>query len=183
MQRLSTTESGFAAAFAALLGQARETAESVDAAVAAIIADVRARGDLALIDYTARFDRLTLTPERLRVGADEIDAALAKIPAELKAALDLAATRIEKFHRAQMPADIRMDDAEGLTLGMRWNALDGVGLSVPGGNAAYPPSVLMNALPARVAGGARIAMGVPTPDGMLKPLVLAAARRAGVSKI
>jgi histidinol dehydrogenase len=99
------------------------------------------------------------------------------------AALDLAATRIEKFHRAQLPADMRMDDAEGLTLGMRWNALDAVGLYVPGGKAAYPSSVLMNALPARVAGVARIAMCVPTPDGALNPLVLAAARRAGVSEI
>jgi histidinol dehydrogenase len=183
MTHLDTTDAGFAAAFAVLLAQARETAESVDAAVAAIIADVRARGDAALRDYTARFDRLTLTADRLRVSADEIDAAVADIPPALLAALDLAATRIERFHRAQMPADLRMDDAEGLTLGMRWNALDAVGLYVPGGKAAYPSSVLMNALPARVAGVARIAMCVPTPDGALNPLVLAAARRAGVSEI
>jgi histidinol dehydrogenase len=183
MHRLNTTDPGFAAAFAALLGQARETAESVDAAVAAIIADVRARGDAALLDYTARFDRLALTADRLGVSAAEIDAAVASVPADLLAALDLAAARIEAFHRAQMPADLRMDDAEGLTLGMRWNALDAVGLYVPGGKAAYPSSVLMNALPARVAGVARIAMCVPTPDGVLNPLVLAAARRAGVSEI
>jgi histidinol dehydrogenase len=183
MIRLSTADAGFETKFAALLAQARETAESVDAAVAAIIADVRARGDSSLCDYTARFDRLTLTPEKLRIGADEIDAALAKIPAGLLAALDFAAVRIEKFHRAQLPTDLRIDDAEGITLGMRWNALDAVGLYVPGGKAAYPSSVLMNAIPARVAGVARVAMCVPTPDGVLNPLVLAAARRAGVSEI
>jgi histidinol dehydrogenase len=183
MNRLTTTDPAFETAFAALLAQARETAESVDEAVAAIIADVKARGDAALCDYTAKFDRLTLAPNQLRITAAEIDAAVAGVPAELMAALDLAATRIEKFHRAQLPADMRMDDAEGLTLGMRWNALDAVGLYVPGGKAAYPSSVLMNALPARVAGVARIAMCVPTPDGVLNPLVLAAARRAGVSEI
>jgi len=183
MNRLDTTDPKFEFAFAALLAQARETAESVDEAVAAIIADVKARGDAALCDYTAKFDRLTLAPDQLRVTAAEIDAAVASVPAELMAALDLAAARIEKFHRAQLPTDMRMDDAQGLTLGMRWNALDAVGLYVPGGKAAYPSSVLMNALPATVAGVARIAMCVPTPDGVLNPLVLAAARRAGVSEI
>jgi histidinol dehydrogenase len=166
-----------------LLAQSRETTERVDQAVAAIIADIRARGDAALLDYTARFDRLTLTADRLRVTAEEIDAAVATIPAELAAALDLAATRIEAFHRAQLPADLRFTDAAGLTLGMRWGALDAVGLYVPGGKAAYPSSVLMNAVPARVAGVERIAMCVPTPDGALNPLVLAAARRAGVAEI
>jgi histidinol dehydrogenase len=183
VNHLSTTDPDFNDAFVALLAQARETSDSVDAAVARIIADVRARGDAALCDYTARFDRLTLGPAQLRISAAEIDAAVERIPADLLAALDLAATRIEKFHRAQMPADLRMEDAEGLTLGMRWNALDAVGLYVPGGKAAYPSSVLMNALPARVAGVARVAMCVPTPDGALNPLVLAAARRAGVAEI
>jgi histidinol dehydrogenase len=183
VNHLSTTDPDFNDAFVALLAQARETCDSVDAAVARIIADVRARGDAALCDYTARFDRLTLGPAQLRISAAEIDAAVERIPADLLAALDLAATRIEKFHRAQMPADLRMEDAEGLTLGMRWNALDAVGLYVPGGKAAYPSSVLMNALPARVAGVARVAMCVPTPDGALNPLVLAAARRAGVAEI
>ncbi len=183
MVRLSTAAPDFAAAFAGLLGQSRETTARVDQPVAAIIADIRARGDAALIDYTARFDRLTLTPDRLRIGADEIDAAVASIPAELNAALDLAATRIEAFHRAQLPADLRLTDEAGLTLGMRWTPLDAVGLYVPGGKAAYPSSVLMNAMPARVAGVARIAMCVPTPDGVLNPLVLAAARRAGVAEI
>jgi histidinol dehydrogenase len=181
--RLSTTDAAFEAAFVALLDQARETTLRVDQAVAEIIAEVRARGDDAVIDYTSRFDRLTLTPAQLRIGTDEIDAAAASIPAPLMAALDLAAERIEAFHRAQLPTDLRMTDAAGLTLGMRWGALDAVGLYVPGGKAAYPSSVLMNALPARVAGVSRIAMCVPTPDGVLNPLVLAAARRAGVSEI
>ena len=183
MKRLSTADAGFAAAFAALLGEARETTERVDTAVAAIIANVRARGDAALIDCTARFDRLTLTADRLRITAGEIDAAVAAIPTALTDALDLAATRIESFHRMQLPTDLRTTDEAGLTLGMRWNALDAVGLYVPGGKAAYPSSVLMNAIPARVAGVARIAMCVPTPDGVLNPLVLAAAHRAGVSEI
>ena len=183
MKFYSTADAGFEAAFTALLNEARETAESVDQAVGAIIADVRARGDAAVLDYTKRFDRLELTAQTLRVSTAEIDAAVAEIPADLMAALDLAAERIEVFHRAQLPADLRMTDAAGLTLGMRWGALDAVGLYVPGGKAAYPSSVLMNALPARVAGVGRIAMCVPTPDGVLNPLVLAAARRAGVTEI
>ncbi len=183
MIRLSTADAGFEAAFVALLAQARETTESVDRAVAEIVADVRARGDAAVLEYTARFDRLTLTAATLRIGAEEIDAAAASIPAELAAALDLAAARIEAFHRAQLPQDLRMTDAAGVTMGMRWGALDAAGLYVPGGKAAYPSSVLMNAIPARVAGVGRIAMCVPTPDGVLNPLVLAAARRAGVTEI
>ena len=183
MLRLSTTAPDFLPAFAALLGQSRETTEDVGPAVAAIIAAVRSRGDAALLDYTARFDRLTLAADRLRIPPAEIDAAVASIPAELAAALDLAATRIEAFHRAQLPTDLRLTDAAGLTLGMRWTPLDAVGLYVPGGKAAYPSSVLMNAIPARVAGVGRIAMCVPTPDGALNPLVLAAARRAGVAEI
>ncbi|MBN8893026.1 MAG: histidinol dehydrogenase [Rhodospirillales bacterium 70-18] len=183
MKRLSTAEAGFEAAFGALLAQARETTARVDGAVAEIIAAVRARGDAALCEYTARFDRFALVAEDIAIGAAEIDAAVASVPAELMAALDLAAGRIEAFHAAQMPADLRMEDAAGLTLGMRWGALDAVGLYVPGGKAAYPSSVLMNALPARVAGVGRIAMCVPTPDGVLNPLVLAAARRAGVSEV
>jgi len=183
MKRLSTAEAGFPAQFEALLAQGRETTESVGDVVAAIIADVRARGDAALVDYTRRFDRLDLTAATLAIPAAEIDAAVASIPPELAAALDLAATRIERFHRAQLPADLSMDDETGLKLGMRWTPLDAVGLYVPGGKAAYPSSVLMNALPARAAGVARIAMCVPTPDGVMNPLVLAAARRAGVSEI
>jgi histidinol dehydrogenase len=183
MRRLSTADPGFEAAFTALLGEARETTENVDQAVSAIIADVRARGDAALLDYTARFDRVTLTADRLRITKAEIDAAVAGIAPGLMAALDIAATRIESFHRRQMPHDIRAVDEVGLTLGMRWGPLDAVGLYVPGGTAAYPSSVLMNAIPARVAQVPRAAMCVPSPDGTLNPLVLAAARRAGVSEI
>lgn len=183
MIRLTTSDPGFPAAFDALLHQARETTEQVDRPVAAIIADVRARGDEALLDYTARFDRLDLTADRLRFTPAEIAEALTHVSAAETAALDLAATRIEAFHRAQLPTDLRLTDAAGLTLGMRWIALDAVGLYVPGGKAAYPSSVLMNAMPARVAGVARIAMCVPTPDGTLNPLVLAAAHRAGVTEI
>jgi histidinol dehydrogenase len=183
MRRLASDDADFAAAFAALLATARETTERVDAAVAAIIAAVRRDGDAALCALTERFDHFSLTPAGLRIGRDEIDAAVAAVPAPLAAALDLAANRIEAFHRAQVPADLRIDDPAGLTLGMRWRPLDAVGLYVPGGKAAYPSSVLMNALPARVAGVGRIAMCVPTPGGVLNPLVLAAARRAGVDEI
>ncbi|HXT80891.1 MAG TPA: histidinol dehydrogenase [Acetobacteraceae bacterium] len=183
MLRLSTTAPGFETEFTALLSQARETTEAVDKAVAAIIADVRARGDAALIDYTARFDGVTLSADHLRIGGEDIDAAVAGIDPGLTAALDLAATRIEAFHQAQKPVDLRLTDAAGLTLGMRWTPLDSVGLYVPGGKAAYPSSVLMNAIPARTAGVGRIAMCVPAPGGTLNPLVLAAARRAGVSEI
>lgn len=183
MRRLSTAATSFGADFAALLDTARETTARVDAAVAEIIADVRGRGDAALCDYTARFDRLTLTPDRLRIGEDEIDDAAASVPPDLLGALDTAARRIEAFHRLQIPGDLRTTDEAGLTLGMRWTALDAVGLYVPGGKAAYPSSVLMNALPAAVAGVRRIAMCVPSPDGVLNPLVLAAAKRAGVREI
>jgi histidinol dehydrogenase len=181
--RFATGDRGFEEAFTTLLGQVRETTQKVDQAVAAIIADVRTEGDAALLRYTERFDRLALTADRVRIGADEIEAAAAGIEPSLMAALDLAASRIEAFHRMQVPNDLRTTDAAGLTLGMRWTPLDAVGLYVPGGKAAYPSSVLMNAIPARVAGVGRIAMCVPNPDGVLNPLVLAAARRAGVSEI
>jgi histidinol dehydrogenase len=183
MIRLDSSAPGFEAAFAALLEHARETTERVDRAVATIIADVRAEGDTAVLRYTERFDRLSLTADRIGVAAAEIDAAVASLSSELLAALDLAATRIEAFHRLQVPSDLETRDAAGLTLGMRWTPLDAVGLYVPGGKAAYPSSVLMNAIPARVAGVARVAMCVPTPHGALNPLVLAAARRAGVAEI
>lgn len=183
MIRLTTTQADFEPRFRELLAQARETTETVDTAVAAIIAAVRARGDAALLDYTARYDRMTLTADRLAIPAAEVDAAIALVPADLIAAVDLAAHRIEAFHRAQLPQDLRMTDADGLTLGMRWLPLDAVGIYVPGGKAAYPSTVLMNAIPARAAGVGRIAMCVPTPDGVLNPLVLAAARRAGVTEI
>ncbi len=183
MIRLDTADPAFEPAFRALLDDARDTTESVAAPVAGILADVRARGDDALIDATRRFDRFDLTPATLRVLPAEIDDAAASIPPDLAAALDLAAARIEAFHRAQLPQDIEVPDPAGLTLGLRWTPLDAVGLYVPGGKAAYPSSVLMNALPARVAGVPRIAMCVPAPGGALNPLVLAAARRAGVTEI
>ncbi len=183
MKRLDTVAADFEAGFAALLATARATTERVDAAVAEIIAAVREGGDAALIELTARFDQASIEPGRIRIGADEIEAATAAIPPALAAALDLAAARIEAFHRAQMPADLRLDDPAGLTLGMRWTPLDAVGLYVPGGKAAYPSSVLMNAIPARIAGVRRLAMCVPCPGGALNPLVLAAARRAGVDEV
>jgi histidinol dehydrogenase len=184
MKRLATSDPGFESGFRALLDLARDTTARVDAAVAEIIAAVRAGGDAALLDLTARFDGAAPADAAgLRVTEAEIAAATAGITPDLLAALDLAATRIERFHAAQMPRDLVLPDPAGLTLGLRWTALDAVGLYVPGGKAAYPSSVLMNALPARVAGVARIAMCVPAPGGQLNPLVLAAARRAGVSEI
>ena len=183
MKWLDTREAGFETAFRALLDDARETTAKVDAAVAALIAEVRAGGDAALIACTARFDRWTpADAAALRVTAAEIDAAVAAIPAAQRDALALAARRIEAFHRAQMPRDVELAEP-GLRTGIRWGALDAVGLYVPGGKASYPSSVLMNALPARVAGVGRIAMCVPTPDGVLNPLVLAAARLAGVTEV
>jgi histidinol dehydrogenase len=183
MKRLATTDPEFEVAFAALLAEPRETAENVSDSVAAIISEVRRRGDAALCDFTNRFDRMTIAPAQLRISVEQIDAAAASVPAPLLAALELAATRIEAFHRAQFPKNLQMTDAAGLTLGMRWTPIDAVGIYVPGGKAAYPSSVLMNALPARIAGVGRVAMCVPTPDGVLNPIVLAAARRAGVTEI
>ncbi|GAB0117575.1 histidinol dehydrogenase [Acidisoma sp. 7E03] len=183
MQRLDAQAPGFSAQFEALLSQARETTESVGAQVTTIVEAVRRDGDAALCAYTSRFDRVSMVPERLRVTAEEIAAAKAEVAESLLGALDLAATRIEAFHRAQLPADLAMEDAAGYRLGLRWTPLDAVGLYVPGGKAAYPSSVLMNALPAKVAGVGRIAICVPAPDGVLNPLVLAAADRAGVTEV
>jgi histidinol dehydrogenase len=184
MIRLDSSEAGFEAGFASLLDMARETTSRVDGAVAEIIGAVKRDGDAALLELTTRFDRWSpASAGALRVTASEIDAALAACDPALVAALDHAATRIETFHKAQMPADVLLDDPAGLALGMRWGAIDAVGIYVPGGKAAYPSSVLMNAIPARVAGVTRVAMCVPTPGGVLNPLVLAAARRAGVTEI
>jgi histidinol dehydrogenase len=183
MIRLATSDPDFDIAFASLLEQTRATTNEVGQQVADIIARVRSQGDEALCALTHRFDGLLLAPAQLRITPAEIEAAADSVPATLTAALDLAAQRIEAFHRAQLPADLCRTDAEGLTLGMRWTPLAAVGLYVPGGKAAYPSSVLMNAIPARVAGVPRLAMCVPTPGGALNPLVLAAARLAGVSEI
>ena len=183
MTQLDAADAGFDAALDRLLETRRTDAARVDAPVAAILADVRARGDDAVCAATARFDRLTLAADRLRITDSEVARACDEVPPDLLAALDFAATRIDAFHRLQLPAPITYRDDAGLTLGMRWTPLDAVGLYVPGGRAAYPSSVLMNALPARIAGVGRLAMCVPTPDGVLNPLVLAAARRAGVDEI
>ncbi len=173
----------FDAGFAALLSMKRESAADVDAVVADIIADVRARGDAALIDCTARFDRLTLTPETLRIPESEIDAACAAVPADQRAALELAAARIRAYHARQRPEDARWTDESGVELGWRWTAVDAAGLYVPGGLASYPSSVLMNAIPAAIAGVARLVMVAPTPDGAVNPLVLLAARLSGVESV
>jgi histidinol dehydrogenase len=180
---LNTSDPGFEAGFAALLAVKREVAEDVGVAVAAIIADVRARGDAALIELTARFDRLDLTPERLAFSPAEIEAECAKVGAEDAAALTLAADRIRNYHARQMPADARWTDASGAELGWRWTAVASAGLYVPGGTASYPSSVLMNAIPARVAGVERLVIACPTPGGEVNPLVLFAARLAGVDTI
>jgi len=177
---LDTRDPGFPAAFTALIAQKRETAADVDDAVAAIIDDVATRGDAALIDYTNRFDRVALTPETLRLSPEE---RAAPAPDDAVSALRFAAERIEAFHRKQLPAQIDYTDAVGVRLGMRWGALDAVGLYVPGGTASYPSSVLMNAIPAKVAGVRRLVMVVPSPGGVLNPLVLAAARLAGIDEI
>ena len=182
-QRLNSSDANFEIAFAAFLAAKRETAPDVDAAVRAIIADVRARGDTAIIDLTLRFDRLDLAKTGLRVSPAEIAAAVAACDRTTMAALELAHARIESHHRRQLPSDDRYTDALGVELGTRWTAIESVGLYVPGGLASYPSSVLMNAIPARVAGVPRIAMVVPSPDGELNPLVLAAAHLAGVPEI
>ncbi|MFA5121796.1 histidinol dehydrogenase [Zavarzinia sp.] len=181
---LTTASPDFADGFNALLHAKREMSADVDAIVAGIIAAVKEKGDEALLDYTNRFDRMALTSaDQLVVTADEIEEAVAKVPAELLAALDLAASRIEYFHSRQMPVDDHFTDAAGVRLGLRWTSVSAAGLYVPGGTAAYPSSVLMNALPAKVAGVQRIVMVVPTPDGVLNPAVMAAAKRAGVTDI
>lgn len=180
---LDTADSGFDRAFESLLGSKREASTEVGEAVSAIIADVRARGDAALIELTGRFDRLPLTPETLRFSEAEIEAAFAAVSDDVRAALELAHARITAHHEKQKPADHIYTDAIGATLGTRWTAVEAVGLYVPGGLASYPSSVLMNAVPARVAGVERLAITVPTPDGVVNPAILAAARIAGVSEI
>ncbi|RXF73688.1 histidinol dehydrogenase [Hansschlegelia zhihuaiae] len=181
--RLSARDSDFEARFAALLAQKREVSEDVDQAVASILADVRARGDAAVIEYSKRFDRIDLDAVGMKVSAGEIAAARAQCDAETLGALALARDRIEAHHSRQLPTDESYVDPIGVELGHRWTPLDSVGLYVPGGTAAYPSSVLMNAVPAKVAGVQRLAMVVPAPDGRLAPLVLAAAELAGVDEI
>jgi histidinol dehydrogenase len=180
---LSTRNPGFEPAFCALLAAKRESAADVDAAVGAIIDAVARRGDAALLEYTERFDRIALSPNALRLSPDEIAAAAEQAPAETVAALRLAAERIESFHRRQLPEAIDYVDTAGVRLGLRWRPVAAAGLYVPGGTAAYPSSVLMNAIPAKVARVERLVMTVPTPDGVLNPLVLAAAQLVGIDEV
>ena len=180
---LHHADPGFETAFAALLGAKREASEDVDAAAATIIAEVRSNGDAAVIRLTAKHDRLTLTPETLAFSAAEIDAACAAVPEAEAQALALAAARIRAYHERQRPEDARWTDAAGVTLGWRWGPVDAAGLYVPGGQASYPSSVLMNAIPAQVAGVRRLVMCAPTPGGAVNPLVLLAARLSGVATV
>jgi histidinol dehydrogenase len=181
--RLDTRAADFAEKFRVFLGTKREVSADVDAAARAIVADVAARGDQALHDYTRKFDHFDLDRAGLRVTGEEIAAALGKCERHTLDALSFARDRIEAFHRRQVPQDDRFTDALGVELGARWTAIDAVGLYVPGGTAAYPSSVLMNAVPAKVAGVPRLVMVVPAPNGVLPPLVLAAAKIAGVDEI
>ncbi|MDP1731015.1 MAG: histidinol dehydrogenase [Devosia sp.] len=181
--RLDSRDSTFARDFETLLGSKREASEEVGAIVAGILGDVRKRGDAAVIDYTERFDGLTLTPRTLRFTADEIAAAAARIAPDVRAALHLAHDRIRAHHEKQKPLDHIYRDRLGVTLGTVWTPVEAVGVYVPGGLAAYPSSVLMNAVPARVAGATRIAMTVPTPRGEVNDAVLAAAEIAGITEI
>ena len=181
--RLDRNSADFAQRFAGFLAMKREVSADIESATRAIVDDVAARGDLALIEATRKFDRLDLKPGGLRITRAEIDAAVKASDAGTLDALKFARDRIEVFHRRQLPKDERFTDALGVELGWRWSAIDAVGLYVPGGTAAYPSSVLMNAVPARVAGVARVVMVVPSPDGKLNPLVLAAAHLGGVSEI
>jgi len=181
--RLATRKDGFEAAFQRLLEAKRESAADVDAAVAAIIADVARRGDAALIDHTKRFDHVELPVSGLRVSRREIAGGAAAAPPETVAALRLAADRIESFHRHQLPPAIDYVDALGVRLANRWRPIAAAGLYVPGGTASYPSSLLMNAIPAKVAGVERLVMTVPAPRGVLNPLVLAAAELAGIDEV
>ncbi len=180
---LNSTDADFEQGFRAMLGAKREDSSDVNDAVTAIIRDVRDRGDAALCDLTTRFDRLDLTPATLRFSPEEIAEQVARVTPEDRAALALAAERIRAYHARQMPEDASWTDPEGATLGWRWSAVSAAGLYVPGGQAAYPSSVLMNAIPARVAGVERLVICVPTPDGVINPLVLLAAQLSGVDEI
>ena len=180
--RLSASDSGFEKAFADYISRGRETASDVNGVVSDIIGDVRARGDAAVVDYTRKFDRLDVSGG-LRIDPELIAAAREACKADEIAALEFAAARIRAFHEHQLPQGFSFTDAEGVRLGARWTPVSAAGIYVPGGTAAYPSSVLMNAVPANVAGVSRIVMVVPTPDGVVNPLVLAAADLSGVDEI
>ncbi len=181
--RLNTTDNNFDAAFFEFLGANREAAENVDAAVADILSAVRTRGDDAVLEYTERFDRMVLDTDAMRFTAEEIREAKKSCDTVTLGALNLAADRIRAFHAKQLPVGLDYVDDDGIRLGARWMPLSAVGLYVPGGTAAYPSSVLMNAIPAKVAGCNRVVIVVPTPDGIINPLVLAAAEIAGVTEM
>ncbi len=181
--RLDQRDADFETRFRTFLSEKRETETDVVDAVRAILADVRKRGDEALIDYTTKFDRYPLTVETMRVSADEIAACKSQVEPETFAALETAYERIKAFHERQTPEDLDFTDADGIGLGYRWTSVGAAGLYVPGGTAAYPSSVLMNAVPAKVAGVPRLVMVVPTPDGVINPLVMTAADLAGVDEI
>ena len=170
--RLDSQSADFSTRFRAFLAVKREAAQDVEQSVRRILAEVKAHGDRALLQLTLEFDRLDLAKVSMRVSADEIEAAAKSCEPQALAALKLARERIEAYHRRQKPADERFTDALGVEMGSRWTAIEAVGLYVPGGTAAYPSSVLMNAVPAKVAGCARLVMAVPAPDGKLEPLVL-----------
>ncbi len=180
---LDATSPDFETAFRALLSAKREDRHDVDDIVAGIIADVRQRGDAAVIEMTSKFDRLDLTPETLRFSTEDLDALVAQVPDVERSALELAAERIRDYHARQIPEDASWTEQSGAMLGWRWRPVGAAGLYVPGGLASYPSSVLMNAIPAKVAGVERLAITVPTPDGKANPLVLLAARLAGVDEI
>ena len=183
VQKLDSRSADFAEKFEDLLGQKRETSADVRDTVAGIIADVQNRGDASLVDLTQKFDRFDVAAKGLAISAADIDAAWGSVSDDVKEALQVAADRIRAFHAKQLPADLDYTDNAGVRLGQAWKAVEAVGLYVPGGLASYPSSVLMNAMPANVAGVERIVMVVPTPDGELNPLVLAAAKLAGVTEI
>ncbi|HEV7293036.1 MAG TPA: histidinol dehydrogenase [Devosia sp.] len=181
--RLDSADTDFEARFSALLGGKRESSQDVNDTVVGIIADVRRRGDAAVVDLTNKFDRTSLTADALRFTEDEIEAAAASVPANIREALQTAHDRIWAHHEKQKPEDHIYTDALGVRLGTRWTPVDAVGIYVPGGLASYPSSVLMNAVPAKVAGVSRVAMVVPTPDGQVNPAILLAAKIAGVTEI
>ncbi len=181
--RLDSQSADFTERFRSLLAVKREAAQDVEQIVRGIVADVSARGDIALFELTAKFDRIDLVKTGLRVTTAEIEIAAKACQGEALEALKLARDRIEAYHRRQRPTEERFTDPLGVEMGAKWTAIEAVGLYVPGGTAAYPSSVLMNAVPAKVAGVPRLAMVVPAPDGKLNPLVLAAAKLAGVDEI
>ena len=180
--RLTTADAGFDDAFSAYIAHGRDSAADVTAVVAGIIADVRRRGDAAVIEYTQKFDRLDVSGG-LRIDPNLIASARDACAVDQIEALEFAAARIRAFHERQLPDGFSFTDSEGVRLGARWTAISAAGIYVPGGTAAYPSSVLMNAIPAVVAGVGRLVMVVPTPDGAVNPLILAAAELAGVSEI